>query len=65
MKSNDIILMYLLTRMVSVFPSNSTLPASLGLLDTDVVGCTTYKIASVLIGEFSFTEDLHSYVEKS
>lgn len=24
MKSNDIILMYLLTRMVSVFPSNST-----------------------------------------
>lgn len=64
MKSNDIILMYLLTRMVSVFPSNSTLSVSLGLLDTDVVGCT-YKIASVLIGEFSFTEDLHSYVEKS
>lgn len=57
MKSNDIILMYLLTRMVSVFPSNSTLSVSLGLLgllDTDVVGCT-YKIASVLIGEFSFT----------
>lgn len=53
MKSNDIILMYLLTRMVSVFPSNSTLSVSLGLLDTDV-GCT-YKIASVLIGEFSFT----------
>lgn len=57
MKSNDIILMYLLTRMVSVFPSNSTLSVSLGLLgllDTDVVGCT-YKIASVHIGEFSFT----------
>lgn len=31
MKSNDIILMYLLTRMVSVFPSNSTLSVSLGL----------------------------------
>lgn len=54
MKSNDIVLMYLLTRMVSVFPSNSTLSVSLGLRDTDVVGCT-YKIASVLIGEFSFT----------
>lgn len=46
MKSNDIILMYLQTRMVSVFPSNS-LSVSLELL----VGGCTYKIASVLIEE--------------
>lgn len=56
MKLNDIILMYLLMRMVSVFLLNLILFVLLGLLglfDIDVVGCI-YKIVCVFIGEFFF-----------
>lgn len=53
MKLNDIILMYLLIRMVSVFLLNLILFVLLGLFDIDVVGCI-YKIVSVFIGEFFF-----------